>query len=132
MIIANNITKKYGNKYVLKNFNYIFNKGIYVLRGKSGKGKTTLLNIMGLHDFNCEGNFVVEGNIFYIRDKESLVNNLTVREHFELFEKVNCKKIEDLFKLKKIYNKKVDNVILFQIVKGETIITKGKLSFEKR
>ena len=32
----------------------------------------------------------------------------------------------------KIYNKKVDNVILFQIVKGETIITKGKLSFEKR
>lgn len=112
MIIANNIIKKYGNKYVLKNFNYVFGKGIYVLRGKSGKGKTTLLNIIGLNDYDYEGNLMVEGNVLFIRDKENLVSNLTVKDHFDLFEKINCKKVDDLFNLKEIYNKKVKNLSL--------------------
>ena len=118
MIIANNVGKKYGDKYVFKNLNYVFDKGIYVLRGKSGKGKTTLLNIVGLKDFDYEGGLVVEGNIFYIKDKENLVSNLTVKEHFKLFEKVNGKKIEDLFDLKELYNKKVKKLSLgeYQLV----------------
>ena len=94
MIIAKNITKKYGNKTILKNFNYEFCKGVYLIRGKSGKGKTTLLNILSLKDRNKEGEIKVVGSIFYIRDSNNLVSDLTVREHFKLFEKINNKKVE--------------------------------------
>lgn len=112
MIIANNVTKKYEDKYILKNFNYIFEKGVYLICGKSGKGKTTLLNVLSLFDNECEGKVIVDGDIFYLRDFNNLVGELTVKEHFELFEKVNENKIEDIFNLENILNKKVKKLSL--------------------
>ena len=47
MIELKAITKSFGNKQVLQNFSYTFEKGrTYCLFGKSGCGKTTLLNII--------------------------------------------------------------------------------------
>lgn len=40
-----NISKKYNNRYVLKDFNAVFTEGIYGLLGENGAGKTTLINI---------------------------------------------------------------------------------------
>lgn len=45
MLILKNISKKY-NKVILNNFNYQFGDGIYAIKGGSGKGKTTLLDIL--------------------------------------------------------------------------------------
>ena len=46
-ISINNISKKYDQDYVIKDFSYDFlDRGLYILFGKSGSGKTTLLNII--------------------------------------------------------------------------------------
>lgn len=45
MLVLKNISKKY-KKVVLDNFNYQFGDGIYVIKGQSGIGKTTLLDIL--------------------------------------------------------------------------------------
>lgn len=43
----NNITKKYNDTIIINNFSYQFDeKGIYVLSGPSGVGKTTVLRII--------------------------------------------------------------------------------------
>ena len=54
MINLSNVTKKYGDRVVLKCLSYQFpNKGICVIYGPSGSGKTTLLNCLaGLISFN--------------------------------------------------------------------------------
>ena len=51
MIIVKNVYKKYDDKYILKNFSYKFENGLYLISGSSGKGKTTLLNILSF--FRC-------------------------------------------------------------------------------
>ena len=44
-----NISKKYGNNTIFDNYNLEVKKGTFLgIKGKSGRGKTTLLNIMGL------------------------------------------------------------------------------------
>lgn len=72
-----NIKKTYdGKNYVIKNISYKFEKGkIYVLKGVSGCGKTTLLNIMGGLDSDFEGEltekpdrtgFVTQNNMLFL------------------------------------------------------------------
>jgi len=112
VIVVSGITKKYGDKTIIKNFNYTFSNGVYFVTGKSGRGKTTLLNILSLKDKNYEGDLFVEGSVFSLKDRDNLVNDLTIREHFTLFEKVNNKKIEDFFELKRILNKKIKKLSL--------------------
>lgn len=41
-----NISKKYGKKYALKNLNAALEHGVYGLLGPNGAGKTTLINIL--------------------------------------------------------------------------------------
>ena len=112
MIEVYNLSKKYGSKTIIKAFNFCFEKGIYLIKGQSGKGKTTLLNILALEDKNYEGRVKTEGRIFYLKDRNNLVNNLTVKEHFRLFEKVKNKKIKHYFELKDMLNKKVKKLSL--------------------
>ena len=46
-LVLKDITKSYGERRVLDGFSYKFNdKGVYVLRGESGAGKTTLMRII--------------------------------------------------------------------------------------
>ena len=50
------ITKKYGDRVVLEKFSYEFkDKGLYILSGPSGIGKTTLLRIICGLDKNYDG-----------------------------------------------------------------------------
>lgn len=113
MIKIRDITKKYKKKYIFKNLNYEFNdKGLYIVSGKSGKGKTTLLNIIGNVDHKYEGKIYSDNTILYFRDKSSLVNSLTVRDNIYLFEKINNDKIVDYFNIKELYKKKVKKLSL--------------------
>ncbi len=46
MVELKNITVKYGNNVVYENFCFRFEEGVNVILGKSGCGKTTLLNVV--------------------------------------------------------------------------------------
>ena len=62
MITLNNISKKYNEKNIVRNFNLKINKGEYIsIVGESGSGKTTLLNIIGLLEKQTSGDIVVMG-----------------------------------------------------------------------
>ena len=62
MITLNNISKKYNEKNIVRNFNLKINKGEFIsIVGESGSGKTTLLNKIGLLEKQTSGDIVVMG-----------------------------------------------------------------------
>lgn len=61
MIELVNINKKFGNKVVLKDFSLkIEDTDFIAIVGESGKGKTTLLNIIGLLEQSDSGDIIIE------------------------------------------------------------------------
>ena len=71
MIKLVGIHKQFGNDKVLEEVNLTLeNNGIYIIKGKSGCGKTTLLNIIGLIDEDYKGKYYLNGiNIYSEKDK---------------------------------------------------------------
>lgn len=62
IIELNNITKKYGSKTLFDNFSLKINKNeLVALTGPSGKGKTTILNMIGLLEKFDPGELIIDG-----------------------------------------------------------------------
>ena len=96
-----NISKKYGNNTIFDNYNIEVKKGTFLgIKGKSGRGKTTLLNIMGLLE-DYEGTLNIMGEEVRYRDKKkrkemlkkvigylfqnyALIDDLTVYENLKI------------------------------------------------
>lgn len=101
-ISLKNISKKYGNHKILENINLDIYQGDFIcIFGKSGGGKTTLLNIIGTLEEYDEGELICFSKYNPIRNgKESellrrykiaylfqnfaLVDNMTVKENLNL------------------------------------------------
>lgn len=100
MIEAVNVSKIYKNKIVLDNFSIEINKGDFIsITGESGRGKTTLLNILGLLEKPSTGNILVDGvknpnkkqkmliqrNLFgYVFQNYALIENETVKNNLNI------------------------------------------------
>ncbi len=66
MIVANGISKFYGNQQVLKSIDFFIEKGDFIsLIGPSGAGKTTLLNILSTLDNPDSGTLLFENESIY-------------------------------------------------------------------
>ena len=79
-----NVSKIYKTKaeeiHVLKNINLTFNSGDFVsIQGKSGSGKTSLLNILGLLDVPTSGDVLIDEKKVNMKD-ERLKNILRNRK----------------------------------------------------
>ncbi|NLL56563.1 MAG: ABC transporter ATP-binding protein [Clostridiales bacterium] len=108
------ITKRYDDNTVFDNFNLtIQDNKITCILGKSGCGKTTLLNIIA-HLTDYQGKTDVENEkISYIFQNQRLLNNLTVAGNLRYVLK-NCnfssneieEKINDILKLVKLKENK--------------------------
>lgn len=62
MLEAVNITKAYNNEAIVSDFNLKVEKGDFIaITGESGKGKTTILNMLGLLEKPDFGEIIVEG-----------------------------------------------------------------------
>jgi putative ABC transport system ATP-binding protein len=107
-----NISYKYsdGNKFVLKDINYEFEKGkSYAIKGKSGSGKTTLLSIISGLEKPTEGKVIYDDkdlnkidldkyrnkSIGIIFQSYNLLPHLNALENIELSMDVSNLKIKD-------------------------------------
>lgn len=126
MIKINKLTKSYGSKIIIKDWEYTFeNNRIYGLIGRNGIGKTTILKcISGLcisdsYEIITDIGDVskmdyLSNNINYISDEPVYYNDLTLYEHLWIVCKVErYKKVEavekinfliDKFKMKEYVN----------------------------
>ncbi len=85
-IFLEKLSKSFDNRTVLKDISYTFESGkLYVIKGVSGCGKTTLLNILGGVDTEYEGICESGGlRTAMIFQKSLLLGGLTVRENLLL------------------------------------------------
>lgn len=102
MIELENINKNYGKNKILNNLNLSFpDNGLFIISGKNGVGKTTLLYIIGLLDFDFGGDLYIDNinvkktdinylreyrnkNISYIFSKGNLIPYLNVKDNLEI------------------------------------------------
>lgn len=107
-IELHNINKEFGDKKIFTNYNLIIEKGEFLgIKGRSGKGKTTLLNIIGLLE-DCEGDIYIDGEpvsctnrkqvrrllkqrIGYLFQNFALVDDLSVYENLKIVMPRNSK-----------------------------------------
>ncbi|MDQ5983872.1 MAG: ATP-binding cassette domain-containing protein [Eubacteriales bacterium SKADARSKE-1] len=77
-----NLSKKFDEKIIFDNIDFLFKKGnFYLISGKNGCGKTTLLNILAGYIDDYDGRISVDGRVSYLFQDELLFSNLTVREN---------------------------------------------------
>ena len=98
MIEFKNVSKVYGDNYVLKEINFVLpSKGLVVIKGRNGSGKTTLVNLISAVDIPTDGTIYFnnkaygsneeelrsfrEKNIGIIFQNYNLFENMTVREN---------------------------------------------------
>lgn len=100
MIKVKNVSKKYSNREVLKNISFCIEDGEFIaITGNSGKGKTTLLNMIGLLDQDYIGQIEIDGKrkfstkdiqkmqrykFAYLFQNYALVENETVKQNLEI------------------------------------------------
>ncbi|HDP96230.1 MAG TPA: ATP-binding cassette domain-containing protein, partial [Euryarchaeota archaeon] len=137
MILVKSLTKKYNSsrKPVIDNLNMSVKKGeILILLGKSGCGKTTLLNIIAGLDRPTSGEVYIEGtridemtedqlarfrllNVGFVFQDYNLINELTVLDNVTLPLKLaknknldRAKKLLDIFDIAELADEKANTV----------------------
>lgn len=103
MIEIKNLCKSFGDNVIFDNFNVTIDDGEYVVfAGKSGCGKTTLLNMIGALEKPDKGKIFVNGvdislkrnqkeyfrsTVGFLFQNFALIENKTVRQNLELVQK---------------------------------------------
>lgn len=132
-IILRKLGKNYSNeKSILRNVNYIFKEGIYLIKGTSGIGKTTLLNIISGYSTASEGEVILHNikKICYIMQETLMFSNLTIKENMMIMYPNSIDVLEEKVKEKtrnlglneEIMTKRPTNLSGGQIKKAELLL----------
>lgn len=106
MIFLNKVKKKYKNKLIFDDVNFKIDKpGLYLIIGKNGEGKSTLINIIGgFIKFKGKVKNYYKNNLRCLFQRHYLIEYLTIKENLELFNiDINILKEFDLFDKKDVY-----------------------------
>lgn len=137
MLKVNNVSKSFGRKQVLKNISFEIAQGEKVaIVGESGKGKTTLLNIIGMLEKPTSGSIDImdfsnvkinskQSRILYrdhigylfqnfaLLDNETVLKNFKVAIHSKIFGRLSSDEIKQVLEdvgLKDVEYQKVYNL----------------------
>lgn len=91
MVQLQNISYIVSGRKIINDLSYKFDKGIYILQGESGIGKTTILNIIAGYIKATTG-FITRPNndgVSYMFQEDMLFHNITVADNFYI--KLNAK-----------------------------------------
>ena len=84
MIKISSLTKKFGEKTVFESFEYSFDdRGLYIIIGESGTGKTTLLRMIAGLDKDYRGSILtdIEGSVSFAFQEHRLFPTITALEN---------------------------------------------------
>ena len=105
-----NIEKSYGNNVILSNSTLeINNGGIYILQGKNGSGKSTIIKIITGLIYKTSGIIEKDISISYLPDKYNMPKLMNVKKYIEhiIYMSSSNKSDEYLLNLYQIPNKRI-------------------------
>ena len=109
MIEAVNITKAYNNEAVVSDFNIKIEKGDFIaITGESGKGKTTILNILGLLEKPNFGEVIVEGDTKLNKKETMMIQRHKFSYLFQNYALIENETVEANLKIALEYRKSVN------------------------
>lgn len=92
MLELEHVYKKYGNKLILNDINYVFKPGyLYMIKGENGSGKSTLIKILAKAISKTKGKIKSDVDICYLPDKYNLPKLMKVSNY--LYSYSNNKKL---------------------------------------
>ena len=109
MIEAVNVTKAYNNEAIVSDFNLKITKGDFIaITGESGKGKTTILNLLGLLEEPDFGEVRVEGHANLNRKAVMMIRRHQFGYLFQNYALIENETVEANLKIALEYRKGVD------------------------
>ncbi|HDR7356551.1 MULTISPECIES: putative bacteriocin export ABC transporter [Bacillus cereus group] len=129
MIELVNINKKFGNKVVLKDFSLkIEDTDFIAIVGESGKGKTTLLNIIGLLEQSDSGDIIIEEQVNPNKKQTLLLQREKLAYLFQNYALMENETVEKNLLIALEYQKNIDKR---KIIK-EALQKVNLLNYEKK
>ena len=146
MLKIKKLGKKFNNEFIFRNLNYDFkDNGLYSIIAPSGRGKTTLLNIISTIDSPSEGEVIFNSKkISKLNEKKKRnfrLNNVSfVYQSFNLFEDQSVKNNlalllneSSLLKISKKNERKIDSLLSkLQIIELKDKLVKNLSGGEKQ
>ena len=109
MIEVNQLSKHYNNEPVVTDFNLKIEKGEFVaITGESGKGKTTILNMLGLLEKPDSGELIIEGIKNPNKKQTMLLQRYKLGYLFQNYALIENETVENNLKIALEYQKNID------------------------
>lgn len=84
-MICNDLGKAFGDKVLFSHLSFSINTGILLIKGNSGTGKTTLINILMGLEKQDSGDFSISKNIAYCGSKHLLFLKRSLNDNLKIF-----------------------------------------------
>jgi putative ABC transport system ATP-binding protein len=109
MIRVCNLCKKYGKVTVIKNISFsVEDEEIVAITGESGKGKTTLLNLISLLDTEYQGKVEIDGKTNFSKKEIRNMQRYKIAYLFQNYALVENETVEQNLKIALYFRKNVD------------------------
>ena len=125
MIEVKNLTKRFGDHTLYENLNFTINdRDFIIISGESGKGKTTLLNMIGSLEKPTSGQIIIDGLDVSKRQNQKKLFSDKIGFLFQNFVLMEDKTVEQNLKI--IKNRDSSNITIMEALKKVGLADKLK------